>query len=430
MTIPPMEKTGRFCPASAQTDHAQTDHAQSAQDSGSGSGSGYRCSVSSNGFPLPKRHHGRMVSSATLLLAGLFGMGMIAAVSGVLTAQETKSNSRPTVAAVAYSDHQNLMYYLDETLQKKDVKTLADWEIRRGHLLRNMQVAMGELPPESRRCPLDVRIVDTVKLPGMLRHKLSYASEPGDRVPAYLFVPTTRSIKRAAVLCLHQTTNIGKDEPAGLGGNPNLHYALHLAQRGFVTLAPDYPSFGEHVYDFAAHPEYRSGSMKAIWDNIRAVDVLETLPEVDANKIGVIGHSLGGHNAMFTAVFEPRIKVIVSNCGFTRFHKYYGGKLAGWTSPRYMPLIATAFENDPNRVPFDFPEIVGSFAPRAFLASAPERDDNFEVSGVKDSMESALPVFQLFGKTDNLQANYPSCAHDFPSEARQTAYRFMERNLR
>ena len=169
--------------------------------------------------------------------------------------------------------------------------------------------------------------------------------------------------------------------------------------------------------------------MKAIYDNIRAVDLLQSRTEVDGERIGCIGHSLGGHNTMFTAVFEPRIKVMVSNCGFTRFHKYYKGRLAGWTSKRYMPLIASRYGNDPDRVPFDFTEIVGSFAPRPFLASSPVRDGNFEVSGVKETMIVAKPIYKLYGKQANLQANHPDCGHDFPPEARKVAYEFFDRHL-
>ena len=73
--------------------------------------------------------------------------------------------------------------------------------------------------------------------------------------------------------------------------------------------------------------------MKAIWNNMRAIDLLQTLPEVDGQRIGCIGHSLGGHNAMFTAAFDTRIQALVSSCGFTSFAKYYGGNLKGWTSP-------------------------------------------------------------------------------------------------
>ena len=133
---------------------------------------------------------------------------------------------------------------------------------------------------------------------------------------------------------------------------------------------------------------------------------------------------------MLTAVFEERIKAMVSCCGFTRFHKYYHGDLQGWTSPRYMPRIRTEYHNNPDEVPFDFPEIVASFAPRAFFACAPLHDGNFEVSGVVDVMHSAQPIYGLYGRADNLQAVYPDSEHDFPDEAREQAYRFLDQHLR
>jgi dienelactone hydrolase len=250
-------------------------------------------------------------------------------------------------------------------------------------------------------------------------------------VKAYLFIPPLAKGKRVpAILCLHQTTQIGKMEPAGLGPKQNLHYALHLAQRGYVTLAPDYPSFGEYQYDFK-DPAYVSGSMRAIDDNMRAVDLLtESMLEVDPNRIGVIGHSLGGHNAIFTALFDDRIKVIVSNCGFTSFPKYYGGKLKGWTSDRYMPRIASVYNSDPKQMPFDFPELIGALAPRAFLAIAPLHDDNFEHSGVDDCINAARPIYQLVGNEDNLAVVHPDCAHDFPESSRKIAYQFLDRHLK
>jgi dienelactone hydrolase len=332
----------------------------------------------------------------------------------------------------AYSEHQDLGYYLDAEGKKQPIKSKDGWEIRRGHILANLQTVMGKLPDKAKRLPLDLKQLEEEKLDGgLVRRKISYQTEPDDRVHAYLFLPAADGKKRPAILCLHQTTSIGKEEPSGLGGNPNLHYALHLAQRGYVTLAPDYPSFGEHKFDFADEKfGYTSGTMKAIWDNLRAVDLLQALPQVDPDRIGCIGHSLGGHNTMFTAAFDPRIKVMVSNCGFTRLHKYYGGKLAGWTSDRYMPRIASRYENNPDKVPFDFPEIVAAFAPRPFLASSPLHDDNFEVSGVKDTIAAAKPIYELYGKGDNLQANYPDCAHDFPEDVRNVAYEFFDKHLK
>ncbi|MGE5191505.1 MAG: alpha/beta hydrolase, partial [Deltaproteobacteria bacterium] len=301
--------------------------------------------------------------------------------------------------APRYAEHQDLGYYLDAKGARHEIKTVADWEIRRRHILANMQIVMGPLPDRSKPAPLETRELEAAKIGEVVRKKIEYTTEPGYRLRAYLFIPPRANRRKLpAVLCLHQTTKIGKEEPAGLGGNPNLHYALHLAQRGYVTLAPDYPSFGEREYDFAEKHGYSSGTMKAIWDNMRGIDLLEGLEEVDGERIGCIGHSLGGHNTMFTAVFDTRIKALVSNCGFTRFHKYYEGKLAGWTSARYMPRIAGVYENNPDRVPFDFTEIVAAFAPRPFLASSPVRDSNFEVSGVRDTIAAAKPIYKLYGK--------------------------------
>jgi dienelactone hydrolase len=334
-------------------------------------------------------------------------------------------------AVPLYREHQELSYYLDADGARHPIRSIADWNIRRAHILAHLQSVMGPLPHPARPVPLDVRVLEKVTLGPIVQQKIDYHTDSDiRRVSAYLFLPATGSAKSPAVLCLHQTVKIGKEEPSGLGGKPDLHYALELAQRGYVTLAPDYPSFGEYEYDFNPKQAYASGTMKAIYDNSRAIDLLQSLPDVDRDRIGCIGHSLGGHNAIFTATFDPRIKAVVSNCGFTRFHKYYGGKLKGWSSPRYMPRIASEYGNDPDRVPFDFTEIVAALAPRAFLASSPIHDDNFEVSGVRDVIAAAKPIYALFGKAENLAANYPDCHHAFPPAAREVAYAFLDRHLK
>jgi dienelactone hydrolase len=334
-------------------------------------------------------------------------------------------------SAPLYSEHQDLSYYLDSQGRRHPIRTIADWEIRRSHILAHMQTVMGPLPRPAHPVPLDVRILEETRLGPLVRRKIAYHTDsPVRRVSAWLFLPARTEQKEPAILCLHQTTKIGKDEPAGLGPDVNLRYALQLAERGYVTLAPDYPSFGEYRETFDPKEGYVSGTMRAIYDNMRAIDLLQSLPQVDAARIGCIGHSLGGHNTMFTAVFDPRIKALVSNCGFTRFHKYYGGNLKGWTSPRYMPLIASRYGNDPNRVPFDFTEIVACFAPRAFLASSPLHDSNFEVSGVRDVIAAARPIYALYGHPENLQANYPDAEHSFPPAAREVAYKFLDQHLK
>src|SRR5205807_3270171 len=122
---------------------------------------------------------------------------------------------------------------------------------------------------------------------------------------------------------------------------------------------------------------YRSGTMKAIWDNIRALDLLESLAFVKRQRFGALGHSLGGHNAIFTAVFDPRIAVVVSSCGFDSFQDYMDGDIKGWTSERYMPRLLE-YRARLAEIPFDFYELIGALAPRLVFISAPRGDTNFK----------------------------------------------------
>jgi dienelactone hydrolase len=341
------------------------------------------------------------------------------------------ATNRPP-AAPSYSDHTKLMIFKDDDGTDQAVKTPWDWGRRRAHILANVERVMGELPGPVARVPLDVKVLKEEQAEGYTRQLISYAAEAGDRVPAYLLIPhgLSPAARAPAMLCLHQTTRIGKGEPAGLGGLKNLHYAHELASRGYVCLAPDYPSFGDYDFDFAATGRLPSGSMKAIWNNIRGVDLLESLPQVDGERIGCIGHSLGGHNTIFTAAFDQRIKAMISSCGFTAFHHYYKGNLAGWTSDRYMPRIRTAYGNDPNKVPFDFHELVAALAPRHFFVNAPTGDGNFDVTGVKKVIAAAAEVYALRGAKENLKAVYREVGHDFPEEVRREAFAWLDKALK
>ncbi|MGH9961260.1 MAG: alpha/beta hydrolase, partial [Pyrinomonadaceae bacterium] len=237
-----------------------------------------------------------------------------------------------------------------------------------------MQKVMGPLPDKSPRPPA-FEILEEELAGAVRRQKLTFVSElfgnEPDRVSAYLMIPASVQPggRAPAMLCLHQTTRIGKAEPAGLGGKPDLHYALELARRGYVTLAPDYPNFGDYRCDPYAHG-YVSATMKGILNHRRAIDLLQSLSQVDSERIGVIGHSLGGHNSLFLAAFDQRAKAVVTSCGFTSFKKYMKGDLSGWSHKGYMPRIADVYGKDPAKMPFDFSDILCSLAPRAVYIHA------------------------------------------------------------
>jgi dienelactone hydrolase len=334
------------------------------------------------------------------------------------------------VPAARYPSQQSLREYLSANGELQPIKSARDWGIRRAHHRAGMQLVMGRFPDPSRRVALEVELEPVEQGDGYRRQRLTYRPEPSDRVPALLLVPagTPPSEGWPAMLCLHQTNgSLGKLEPAGLGGLPNLKYALDLVQRGYVCLVPDYPSFGEYPYDFqkqGAH--YISGSMKAIWNNVRAVDLLEQLEMVDADRIGVIGHSLGGHNALFTAVFDERLRAIIPSCGFTPFHDYYGGKIGGWTSDRYMPRIRDVYMNNADSMPFDFYGVLGALATRGLYSNSPVGDSNFDVTGVRKALAEASWLGQeLSLPGEQLVVNTPDAGHDFPEEIRQAAYEWL-----
>ncbi len=281
-----------------------------------------------------------------------------------------------------------------------------------------MQEVMGPLPGTEKRLSLDVRLREEVDCGSYVRRRIDYASEPGGRVPAYLLIPKGQG-PFPAVLCLHPTDDVvGHGVVVGLGGKANRAYASELAERGFVTLAPAYPHLAQYRPDWAALG-YASGTMKAIWDNVRGLDLLEDMEKVRTGGVGAIGHSLGGHNAIYTATFDARIAVVVSSCGFDSYQAYKDGDITGWTSSRYMPRLR---DYALAAIPFDFHDMVAALAPRPFFASAPLHDDNFKWQSVDSVAAAASRVYALYGVEERLSIAHPDCAHDFPLTMRERAY--------
>lgn len=329
-----------------------------------------------------------------------------------------------------YPDKSKLLELRDSAGGTSTMTSLAEWEKKRLQILERVQRVMGPLPAGVRDAVPVIEVDGETQRDNIMFRLIRYRTIDGDWVPAWLLLPVKRVGKVAAVLCLHQTTNIGKGEPAGQGGLPNLHYALELAQRGYITLSPDYPTFGHYSDCNAYQLGYVSTTMKGIVNHMQAVTLLGSLPEVDRDRIGCIGHSLGGHNTLFLGLFDTRVQAMATSCGFCSFAKYYHGDLTGWSSSRYMPRIASMYERKPTLMPFEFHEVLGALAPRAVFINAPTRDGNFQVAGVHDCVRSAKLVYDLYAKPQNLVVEHPDCLHDFPSDVRERCFRFLDTTLR
>ena len=310
-------------------------------------------------------------------------------------------------------------------------KTAAEWRKRRLEALKGFQAVAGSFPSAEMRCALDPQQLEETDCGSYVRRLITYTSQPGGNVPAYLCIPKSAlaGAKTPAVLCLHPTENkIGFKVVVGLGGKPHRQYAAELAERGFVTLAPSYPLLADYQPDLKALG-MPSGTMKAIWDNIRGLDYLETLPFVDASAgFGVIGHSLGGHNSIFTASFEPRIRVVVTSCGFDSLLDYKGGDIKGYVQERYM-LKMGDYLGRPQEVPWDYHELIAALAPRHVFVNAPLRDSNFRWRSVDGIAAGAEAVFRLHEAGGRLIVRHPDSDHDFPDKERFEAYDLIRRVL-
>lgn len=342
----------------------------------------------------------------------------------------TASAQAPVAPSTKRLPRTDLLLYRTSQGTVKKAKTPKEWLKRRDEILRSMESVMGSMPDASKRCELNPETIEEFDAGSYIRRLITYQSEPGSRVPAYLCLPK-RSLqpgaKARAALCLHPTDNlVGHKVVLGLGGRPGRQYAHELAERGWITLAPAYPLLANYQPNLR-ELGYKSGTMKAIWDNRRGLDLLESIPNVDTSGFAAIGHSLGGHNGIYTAVFDQRIQVVVTSCGFDSFLDYKDGDIRGWTSERYMPRLLDYTLED---IPFDFHELVASLAPRSIFICAPKGDDNFKWQSVARIVACAQPVFNLWDKEPNLSVVHPDGGHDFPQEFRLQAYEFMESGLR
>jgi len=314
------------------------------------------------------------------------------------------------------------------------------WQAKRKEIVVRLFRTIGQPPaPRNTRA---VEALDERKLPAYTRHKLRYVVGESDPILAYLLIPHQVERPAPALVAMHQTFNSGKDEVAGLDGNPSFAYGHELAARGYVVLIPDYLTAGERIYPgvgaFDSGPfyeQYPTWSMvgKNVQDSLAAVDVLHTLDFVDKARIGVIGHSHGGHNAIFAAALDERVQVCVSNCGMSVFAEEE--ERLAWCEDEageyaYIPALRPYFLEG-REPPFELHEVAALIAPRPWLNISAYFD--FAYGNQEFLAETGVQlyqVFKLYGKTDAFAFFMHGNNHSFPRYARELAYTWLDRFLK
>ena len=225
---------------------------------------------------------------------------------------------------------------------------------------------------------------------------ITYEAEPGDAIPALLLVPDgiDPQHRAPAVAVWHQHNgewHLGKSEPAGLAGNPMHHTGAALAKEGYVVLCPDALCFedrrdptkkldGGNFERFEFLRYVVAGKCMA-WKNIldmqRAIDFLVSRPEVNGDRIGCYGHSMGSTHAWLVGPWEERLRCIVGNCCLPTYKAIHREHMLH-CFPNFIPGI---FQYG------DTPDIAALIAPRPLHLNFGELDDGSPIDEVRRGLK-------------------------------------------
>ena len=323
----------------------------------------------------------------------------------------------------------------------KNPLTKEAWPQERDRIVRAATNLLGAFPEE--RVALDPRTISEEDCGSYVRLKVTLQVHHGDRMPAYVLVPKNLRGRVPAMICFYGTTSgAGKETTVGLsGGKPgspperNRSFAVDMVNAGFVAFAGDYLRDGERIkpgrppYDTTDfYREFPDWSIhgKDCWDTSRAIDYLQTLPFVDAERIGMVGHSYGGHSTIFTAALEPRIKVALANGPVSDFlhHGLHWAVPKGGGNSQSLPALRPYVLDHTVPAPITFYEFTSLIAPRPLWVG--------QAAGERRPMEeencaAVKQVYQALGASERVKYVWYAGDHDFPPEARADAVAWLKR---
>lgn len=312
---------------------------------------------------------------------------------------------------------------LDLHAKDQPPATRQAWEERRTKLRQAMFTAMGPVPEKP--LPLDPKIVGTLQRTGYRIEKVIFQSRPDVWVTATAYVPEPTKGKAPAVLVVH-------GHWAGARRDPVVQArCLGLVKLGFFVLAVDAFGAGERftkpalgtyhgaLYGSALWPAGYTLLGMQVYDNRRAVDYLQSRPEVDGDRLGITGASGGGNQTMYAGALDERFKAVVPVCSVGTYQSY-------------LHTACCVCEVLPGALRFcEEGDVLALVAPRALLVVNATKDGiQFSVGEAQKSLARARPVFQLYGVEEKAKQAIFESPHAYNQAMRETMYGWMTRWLK
>lgn len=272
------------------------------------------------------------------------------------------------------------------------------------------------------------------------REKWLIQTEKDCWMPLYLLIPNERQQPAPAILCCHGHGQFGKDPVAGVHLNHpgrladisrmNYDYGRQMAEHGFITIVPDWRSFGERIgYEnpvpgrdicnihFLRHLLLGRTLLGAnIFDAMRAIDFLITRDEVDNNRIGCMGLSFGGTMTLYTSLFDDRIRAADIICYASTFEHFCFNN-PNTCGSQLVPGLARLV---------DLGHVIGALAPKPLLIEAGICDSCFEFHSARAAQDIAREIYHAAGAAERIQVENHPGEHAFGG---QQAFEFFQHYL-
>lgn len=309
-----------------------------------------------------------------------------------------------------------------------EISSGAEWEKKAPDYRRQLREMLG-LDPWPERSPLDAVISGTIEHEDFTVEKLHFQSLPGLYVTGNLYLPKNVSEKAPAILyaCGH-----GRVVEDGVSyGNKSYyqHHGAWFAQHGYVCLVIDTIQLGE--IEGMHHGTYRhdewwwnsSGYTPAgveAWNCVRAIDYLQSRPEVNGERIGMTGRSGGGVYTWWTAAIDERVKVAAPVAGITDLQNHVvDGVVEGHCDCMFMV----------NTYRWDYDQIAALVAPRPLLIANTDKDTIFPLDGVVRVYNETRRIYSLVDAESNIGLLITEGPHKDTQDLQVPVLRWFDRFL-